>query len=84
MSVMDITAAQCRAARAILGMKQEELAAASRVSKRTIVNFEKEERQANGATLDALRRALETAGVEFIPENGGGAGVRLKKPGGAE
>ena len=30
-------------------------------------------------TLDALRRALESAGVEFVAENGGGAGVRLKK-----
>jgi hypothetical protein len=28
----------------------------------------------------AIRRALETAGVEFIDENGGGAGVRLAKP----
>ena len=30
-------------------------------------------------TVDAIRRALESAGVEFIPENGGGAGVRLRK-----
>ncbi|MBB6410827.1 hypothetical protein HNQ71_003501 [Mesorhizobium sangaii] len=29
--------------------------------------------------MSAIRRALETAGVEFIPENGGGAGVRLRK-----
>lgn len=32
------------------------------------------------ANLTAIRRALEGAGVEFIPENGGGAGVRLQKP----
>ena len=81
---MDITGPQCRAARALLNMRQDDLAAASRVSKRTIANFEQEERQANGATLEALRRALEAAGVEFIPENGGGAGVRLKKPGSSE
>jgi hypothetical protein len=31
------------------------------------------------ANLNAIRRALEDAGVEFIPENGGGAGVRLRK-----
>ena len=31
------------------------------------------------SSVDKLRRALETAGVEFIPENGGGAGVRLRK-----
>jgi hypothetical protein len=36
------------------------------------------------ATLAAIQRALEAAGVEFIPENGGGAGVRLRKPGAIE
>ncbi|WP_342593613.1 transcriptional regulator [Ancylobacter gelatini] len=35
---------------------------------------------ANAVTIDALRRALEAAGIEFIPENGGGAGVRFQKP----
>jgi len=33
------------------------------------------------ANLRAMQLALETAGIEFIPENGGGAGVRFKKPG---
>lgn len=33
--------------------------------------------KANKVTIDALQRALEQAGVEFIPENGGGVGVRL-------
>lgn len=37
------------------------------------------ERQPVPSTLSALRAALEAAGVEFIPENGGGAGGRLKK-----
>jgi hypothetical protein len=32
------------------------------------------------ATIDAIRRVYEAAGVQFIPENGGGAGVRLAKP----
>jgi len=31
------------------------------------------------ANMDAIRRALEAGGVEFIQENGGGAGVRLRK-----
>jgi predicted transcriptional regulator len=77
---MDITAAQCRAARALLGIKQSDLAEISRVSQRTIAHFEQGERQPVPSTLDALRRALEEAGVQFIPENGGGAGVRLKSP----
>ena len=34
--------------------------------------------------IDAIRRAFESAGVEFISENGGGAGVRLRKPAVAE
>jgi transcriptional regulator with XRE-family HTH domain len=60
-------------------MSQDRLADASGVAKRTIASFEKEERQPYDRTIAALRAALETAGVEFIPENGGGAGVRLRK-----
>jgi hypothetical protein len=33
--------------------------------------------------LEAMRRVIEAAGVQFIPENGGGAGVRLARPKGA-
>ena len=65
---MDITPAQCRAARALANMTQDQLAEASRVSKRTITHFEASERQPVPATLDALRRALENAGVEFKPD----------------
>jgi hypothetical protein len=50
------------------------------VAVRTIVDFERNAREPREVTKDALRRALESAGVEFIPENGGGAGVRLRKP----
>jgi hypothetical protein len=47
----------------------------------TIHQLEKEGSQPRRATLDVVQRALETAGVEFIEENGGGAGVRLRKRG---
>jgi transcriptional regulator with XRE-family HTH domain len=77
---MAMTPAQCRAGRALLPMTQAELAAASGVSLRTIAHFEAGERQPIPANLAALQRALEAAGVEFIPENGEGAGVRLRKP----
>ncbi|WP_198402443.1 DNA-binding transcriptional regulator [Rhodobacter sp. CZR27] len=73
--------AQCRAARALIGMTQPELAAAASVGLSTIVDFEKDRRKVAGPSTDAIRAALEAAGVEFIPENGGGAGVRLKKAG---
>ena len=74
-----MTPAQCRAARALIPWKQTDLAAHSRVSVRAIRHFEAGERQPIPATLAAIRAALEAAGVEFIAENGGGAGVRLRK-----
>src|ERR1700745_2055061 len=49
----------------------------SGVSLGTVINFESGERQAIRAVMEAIRKALEDAGVEFIPENGGGLGVRF-------
>ena len=72
-------AAQCRMARAALQIGVRDLAAAAKVSPATIVRFE-----AGGdlkeRTVDAIRAALESAGVIFIEENGEGPGVRLRKP----
>jgi ribosome-binding protein aMBF1 (putative translation factor) len=77
-----ITSAQIRAARALLRWSAVDLARESSVGVNTIRRAEVAE---NGTSLTAanelaIRRALEAAGVEFIDENGGGAGVRLKKP----
>jgi DNA-binding XRE family transcriptional regulator len=74
-----MTPDQCRAARAIVAMSQDKLAEASGVAKRTIAAFEKDGRQPYDRTIAAIRAALEAAGVQFIGENGGGAGVRLRK-----
>jgi transcriptional regulator with XRE-family HTH domain len=76
---MTIGPEQCRAARGLVNWSQDALAAASSVSKATIANFELGKSAPINATRDALRRALEAAGVEFIAENGGGPGVRLRK-----
>jgi hypothetical protein len=46
----------------------------------TVHQLEKEGTQPRRSTLDVVRRAFEDAGVEFIDENGGGPGVRLRKP----
>lgn len=73
-----MTSGQMRAARALIGMTQAELATAARVSLPTVKRIETGA-DAKVSTVDALRSALEAAGVEFIPENGGGAGVRLRK-----
>lgn len=65
----------------MLRWEQKDLAEASKVSLPTIKRLEGKagEVQANGVTVDALTRALETAGITFIAENGGGPGVRLKR-----
>lgn len=77
---MAVSPAQCRAARALVGWSQDQLATASKVAKTTIANFEAGKRTPYDRTLLDLQTALEAAGVEFIPRNGGGAGVRLSKP----
>ena len=73
---------QCRAARALLNWTQAELAERVSISAVSIRAFEKggEMRDSN---LKLLRMTFEAAGVTFIPENGGGAGVRLSKPKGS-
>jgi transcriptional regulator with XRE-family HTH domain len=76
---MTIIAPQCRAARALLGWSQDDLEAASKVAKKTIADFERQARQPHTRTLDAIRSALEAAGVIFIEPNGEGPGVRLRK-----
>ena len=75
-----ITPAQCRAARALLDWSQQQLAEAARVGVVTVRQFEAGASQPRNSTVDVVIRALEAAGVEFIAENGGGAGVRLAKP----
>jgi transcriptional regulator with XRE-family HTH domain len=57
-----------------------ELAEMAGVHRNTISNIETGRYAGDAQTLVALRGALEKAGVQFIDENGGGAGVRLKKP----
>ena len=73
-----LLAAQCRAARALIEWSAEQLAEASSVDLQTIVDFERRFRGPSEETRSLLRVALEQAGVVFIAENGGGAGVRLK------
>ena len=73
-----LTAAQCRAARALIEWSAEQLAEVSAVDLRTIADFERRFRRPATETLRQLRKSLEDGGVQFIAENGGGAGVRLK------
>lgn len=69
---------QCRMARAALGWGVRDLAQVAKVSTDTVTRLERGE-ELRERTVDAMRGALEAAGVEFIAENGGGPGVRLRK-----
>jgi hypothetical protein len=75
-----LTSAQIRAARALIRWSAEDLAVASSLSLSTIRRAELVEDETSMTVANdlAVRRALETAGVEFIDENGGGPGVRLR------
>ena len=74
-----ISPAQNRGARALLDLTQTELASAASLGLSTVVDFERERRQVSSDAIRAMRKALENAGVEFIDQNGGGPGVRLRK-----
>jgi hypothetical protein len=73
-----LTAAQCRAGRALIDWTQAQLSQSAAIDVQTIADFEKRFRAADETTRRRLRATLEAAGVVFIAENGGGAGARLK------
>jgi transcriptional regulator with XRE-family HTH domain len=73
------TPGQCRAARGLLAWTQSKLARMAGISIVTVRNFENEKTMPQRASLDVIRRALESAGVIFVEENGEGPGVRLRK-----
>jgi transcriptional regulator with XRE-family HTH domain len=74
---MAVSAAQVRAARALLGWSQSDLATAASLSRPTIERAETS--GASATTFTAMQAALEKAGVIFLDENGDGPGVRLRK-----
>lgn len=70
--------AQSRMARAALGLGVRDLAKIAEVSPDTVARLERGE-ELRPATIAAIRKALEAAGVVFLPENGNGPGVALRK-----
>ena len=77
-----LSSAQIRAARALLRWSAADLAQEAALGANTIRRAEVAEQDISltAANELAIRRTLEAAGVEFIDENGGGAGVRFQKP----
>ncbi len=80
-SIPKVLVRQIKAARALLAWSQTDLAECSGVSEATIKRLEASRRESGGRadTWGKMVSALESAGIEFIPENGGGPGVRLRK-----
>ena len=74
-----VTAAQCRAARGLLDWSQQDVAGHAGIGIVTVRQVEAGSTSPRRATLIVLKQAFERAGVEFIDENGGGPGVRLRK-----
>ncbi len=70
---------QLKMARAAVGWGVRELAKKAGVTANTVTRIENGA-DAKQSTMDRLQDALEAAGIEFIQENGGGPGVRLRKP----
>lgn len=83
--IKSVKAEQVRAGRALLRWSQQDLSDRCGVSVPTIKRLEAMDGELSGHsnTIRAIETALVDAGVQFIAENGGGAGVRLAKPRGA-
>jgi transcriptional regulator with XRE-family HTH domain len=81
MAVKGLSSSQIRAARALLRWSAQDLARESALGLNTIKRAELAENKTSLTVANdlAVRRAFEAAGVEFIDEDGGGPGVRLRK-----
>jgi len=60
-------------------MTQTELAKTANLGQSTVIDFERERRVVSDQAIAAIRAALESAGVVFLPENGNGPGVALRR-----
>jgi transcriptional regulator with XRE-family HTH domain len=69
---------QCRAARALLDWQQRDLSEKSKVSRKSILEFERGRTVPWARTIDDLREAFEAAGIEFLDEEPGGRGIGLR------
>ena len=75
-----ITSRQVKAARALLGWSQQELADRAIVSVNAVMRLEQGKVDTRTSTLSAVQKALSRGGVEFRPSDQKGEGVRLNQP----
>lgn len=80
MVVTMITPRQIRAARALLGWSQQQLADRAIVSLNAVTRLEKGKVDSRVSTINAIEKTLSKAGVEFIPAGDKGEGVRMRSP----
>jgi transcriptional regulator with XRE-family HTH domain len=80
LSILKVSTRQIKAARALLDWSQQDLALAAGVSEPTVKRLEAVDGPLGGRdeTIQKLLNALNRRGIEFIAENGGGPGVRLR------
>ena len=76
---MPVTNAQVRMARAALNWTVRDLAEATGLHRNTITNIEVGRYAGDPNSISMIKAVLQKAGVQFIAENGGGPGVRLRK-----
>ena len=80
MVVVMITPRQIRAARALLGWSQQQLADKAIVSLNAVTRLEKGKVDSRVSTVTAIEKALAKAGIEFLAAGEKGEGVRLRSP----
>jgi transcriptional regulator with XRE-family HTH domain len=74
-----MTSAQARAARGLLNWTVRDLSERSGLHRNTVTNFETGRYAGRPEAVDAMQSALESGGVVFLPQNGNGPGVALRK-----
>ena len=75
-----VTPREVRAARAFLGWTRQQLADRAVVSLNSVIRFEQGEGDPRMSTVAAIRKALETAGIEFLSPRGNEEGIRARMP----
>jgi predicted transcriptional regulator len=75
-----VTPRQIRAARALLGWSQQQLADRAIISVNALARLETGKADSRASTIQAIERALTKAGIEFLPKGDRGEGVRMRRP----